>query len=740
MYKCKKMTFTNMDFDFTFASEMNQMNRMMRCIGIWLLAGWGFISSIQGQDSAYLNMEARIENDTVVLEVRTIRFQDMIGTQFGVKFPSSNLSFIRGVAHPSLQGASVAGNPGNCLFSWMSPPQNPVSLADFTLLVEFRFHIDQPASEYCFEFGVPGFELRLRSVSLDPHPARGIALCRSSLQGTVRGLARLDKDGDCQVDSASAPVPFQVLRFSQTGGGRDYYAYTDETGRFSLELPTGNYEYSFLSNGAREFCNNPASLQVSAPGQLIEIVQSVKNIVDCAELEVNLTTPGLRWCDDVVFDLNYRNLGTSDAIDAFIELALDPALVWKSSGRTPVPLGNNRFRFDLGTLVPGQTGGFSVVATAPCSAEFMGSTLCTEARISPDAPCIVSPSYSGAELEITPACDQNEVVFQVKNKGLGDMRAELAFTTVEDDVMPGIGGGVLLLKNETREIRLPANGKTWRIVFDTIPDHPYQVRPTAALEGCGTGSTSKGFFNNYSLGDEAPQLSVACGELRDSLPNRSAAPEGSGPNHLVFRDNRLHHTIRIRNDEGENAFLLRVKESISEYLDPSSLQVTIPDHTAKWFLNSDGQIEISLEGVNLPMGSELYISYSARPRSDAPAGALLQHEAEYSFNFGSWKKLEPYFHTLGSWLISSVEESGDSGIRVEVFPNPFATAIHFQSEPSGTQNFQVEIYDPSGIRIFEEKTQAGSLIWKPSNPEAGLYFYQILSQGRMVQNGKLIRR
>jgi len=95
---------------------------------------------------------------------------------------------------------------------------------------------------------------------------------------------------------------------------------------------------------------------------------------------------------------------------------------------------------------------------------------------------------------------------------------------------------------------------------------------------------------------------------------------------------------------------------------------------------------------------------------------------------------------LGSWLISSVEESGDSGIRVEVFPNPFATAIHFQSEPSGTQNFQVEIYDPSGIRIFEEKTQAGSLIWKPSNPEAGLYFYQILSQGRMVQNGKLIRR
>ena len=169
------MTFNSMDFDFTFASEMNQMNRMMRCIGIWLLAGWGFISSIQGQDSAYLNMEARIENDTVVLEVRTIRFQDMIGTQFGVKFPSSNLSFIRGVAHPSLQGASVAGNPGNCLFSWMSPPQNPVSLADFTLLAEFRFHIDQPASEYCFEFGVPGFELRLRSVILDPHPARGIA-------------------------------------------------------------------------------------------------------------------------------------------------------------------------------------------------------------------------------------------------------------------------------------------------------------------------------------------------------------------------------------------------------------------------------------------------------------------------------------------------------------------------------------------------------------------------------------
>lgn len=740
LYKCKKLTFTNHFLAPTFALEMNQMNRMLRYIGIWLLAGWGMLSVAMGQDSAYLNMEARIENDTVILEVRTIRFRDLIGSQFGVQFQTSNLSFSRGVGHPSLQGASVAGNPGNCLFSWMAAPQNPVSLPDFSLLAEFRFHIDQPASEYCFDFGVPGFELRLRSVNFDPHPGRGIGTCRSSLRGTVRGIARLDNDGDCQVDSSSSPVPFQVLKFSRTGGGEEYFAFTDQDGRFNLELPAGNYEYAFLSNGLREFCNNPASVQVSAPGQLIEIIQSVKNIVDCAELEVNLTTPGLRWCDDVVFDLNYRNLGTSDAIDAFIELALDPALVWKSSGRTPVPLGNNRFRFDLGILKAGQGGVFSVVATAPCGTEFQGNTLCSEARIAPDAPCIEHPSYSGAELEITPSCDQNEVVFLVRNKGKGDMRSELAFTTVEDDVMPGIGGGVILLQGQSREIRLPANGKTWRIVFDTIPHHPYQVRPTAAIEGCGTGSGSKGFINNYSLGDEAPQRSVVCGELLDSLYVRSAAPEGSGPVHLVFKDNRLHHTLRIRNQEGESAYLLRIREKLSENLDPASLQVVANRQPVRWNLNAEGELELTLEGLDLPDGADLYLSYSAKPLKEAPAGAVLRNSTEYRFNFGSWKPLESYTHTLGSWLISSVQNEEKALFRINADPNPFAESIRFYSEAEAAQKFRVSILNTQGIRIFEEYTTQGSVIWKPEALAAGVYFYQVSVRGRIVQTGKLIRR
>lgn len=738
------MTFILPSGRIIFATEIDQMKKHWIYFTVCLLTSFG-LGSGYAQDSSYLFMDVQIDADTIVVQVKPTRFESVYHLEFGLGFPKSNIEFVRGTSVPTLPGASIAGNPGNCVFSWSSSPVGAVSLNDNLVFAEFRFHISSPTNLYCFDFNPGIIDLKMRSLRADPTPARGIPNCKSNLKGSVSGLISKDLNMDCLPDNNPVGLGNSLLIF-ENSQQQKFYAFADQNGAFYLELDPDSYTYFTTGNGLRSYCNTPGNIQITGPGQKINIHQTVQENVDCAEIEVQLTTPGLRWCEDLVLNLNYRNQGTSDAIDAFIVFELDPSLEWIGASLPATPLGNNSYRFNLGNLREDDHGNIRIYAKSPCDPQFLNNSVCNRADAFPKTPCIIHPQYSGAELEISASCIQNEVVFLITNSGTADMTSELAFTTVEDDVMPGIGGGIMLQRQQSREVKLPANGKTWRIVFDTIPFHPYKVRFTKALEGCGSGNHSKGFVDQFSQGDEAPQTSVICSELVNNLNLKSAVPEGFGSDHTIYQDNRIYYSFRFPNRNRDTARILEWIEKLSPYLDPASLKIHNQNAKLEWSLNDQNEIYLRIADLKIPPISTdsdnayVYLSYSAIPSADAPPRSIIQNQSSFRYDFAIWDNTNSIRHRINQWTISNVNDHSNRNIEFTITPNPFSDRLVFSFQ--GSEHLHLKIFDPLGICIHSDNQPGTHKIWLPNGTSSvGVYFYQLADEkGRFIQSGKLIRQ
>ena len=715
-----------------------------------LVLMWCSWHTLQAQDSIYLSLSARIENDTLILNVHPVRFTDIVSCRFGIRYPYADLDYVRATGNPLLQGAAVSGNQQQIGFGWISGPPAPTTIPDFSSIAEFRFFIKNRVSPYCFDFDVAGLKPEMSNSQASGLPVRGIPLCQNFLNGTVKGIVRQDRNNDCLADLSEPGLPSISLIF--TDGNNDYYTLTKEDGSFELDLPMGVFNLKLKDrNDLRQFCQNTGQINFTTPGQIIELKETAKDLILCSELWVHLTTPKMRLCSDIEFSVDYENLGTVDAQNAYVDVQLDPQLTFIKADLAGTLTSANTYRFLLNTVPANKKGHFKIVARTNCDPQYIGRTLCSQAVIYPRNPCKIHPAYSGAELQIVPRCENDSVVFNIKNIGTGDMKAELSFTTVEDDVMPGYSGKINLLQNQSQEIRLPAFGKTKRIVFDTIPYHPYRVRPTAALEGCGllpNGDFSKGFINNFSLGDEAPQVSDFCAEIKSSFdPNdKIASPEGMSGEHFIRSDNRLNYTIRFQNTGNDTAFSVVILDKMDPLLDLGSLQIEASSHPVDWLIQSDRTLKFIFRPISLPDSSsnfsesQGFISYSIVPNTSVKRNQIIRNYSEILFDFNPPVRTNTYIHTIGEYTFTATNDNIKSDILVKVYPNPFAETLTFMYENKNNTEYRLEIFDIKGNTVFSGFSNEGTILVKANGIiTVGEYLYKITSNGNFLQNGKIIK-
>ncbi|MBK7693135.1 MAG: hypothetical protein IPI30_02125 [Saprospiraceae bacterium] len=65
-----------------------------------LVLMWCSWHTLQAQDSIYLSLSARIENDTLILNVHPVRFTDIVSCRFGIRYPYADLDYVRATGNP----------------------------------------------------------------------------------------------------------------------------------------------------------------------------------------------------------------------------------------------------------------------------------------------------------------------------------------------------------------------------------------------------------------------------------------------------------------------------------------------------------------------------------------------------------------------------------------------------------------------------------------------------------------
>lgn len=564
---------------------------------------------------------------------------------------------------------------------------------------------------------------------------------------TIYGRVLRDENNNCTFDNEINIEPFVTIEFSK--GNQKYYTQSDANGEFYKHLPIGTYTIkSFPPNNLWVPCNNTGTVTINSNKDSIEIKELIKEFKKCPLLHVTIHNNRLRLCSRTEYTIDYSNKGTEDANNSYVDVKMDPILQFIGASIPYQNQGNDVYRFNLGKIDIGQSGRFKITADVPCDITLLNRTVCCTAHIYPNENC---NSTGNARLEISSECKGYIASFKVTNKGTADLNPELSFSTIEDDVMPGLKQQVKLKINESQSIDIPANGKTIRIVFDSIAGHPYRVQYTKGIEACGTrndGKQSFGFINRFPLGDDEPFFDEECIQIRASYdPNdKTASPEGYTVSNYVPYDSRIKYTINFQNTGTDTAYKVVIEDKISHLFDLKTLEIYSASHPMTWDLANNRTLKFTFSPIALvdsftnEKASHGYVTYSIVPLQPSEIGSQVDNKADIYFDFNPPITTNTYQHVLWYKIITSLTDPEFENVHCKIFPIPFTDQVVFEFDEIYS-NLYLELTDILGRTILKKHSITNQFYINAQELSgSGSFSFKIMNkEKRVLKTGIVIK-
>ncbi|MCB9296958.1 MAG: hypothetical protein H6559_28135 [Lewinellaceae bacterium] len=561
---------------------------------------------------------------------------------------------------------------------------------------------------------------------------------------TLEGTVFLDENEDC---ADNGETPLQGWLITAAKAGQSFYATSGPDGRYEMLLDTGNYEVT-ISPVSPYWMSCQPSYPVSLPApfsdETLDLPQQAD--VSCPLMTVDISTSLLRRCFSSTYAVQYCNNGTTPAVDASIEVTLDPFLAYNNSSIPFSQQDGQTFTFDLGIVNPNQCGSFTIMVDVSCDAA-LGQTHCTEAHIFPDSTCL-DTIWPGPVLQVSGQCAGDSVQFLIENRG-ADMDAPQRYIVTEDNIML-MEGDFQLGAGGIRQVDIPIAGNaTYRLETEQaqgFPDLLGSPFASAALEGCN--GVNPGFVTIFSNNDSGPFTDIDCRENVGAYdPNdKQVFPRGYGEDNFVRPGTELEYLLRFQNTGTDTAFTVIIRDTLSELLDVKSIRPGAASHDYSYRIYGGGILEFRFDDILLPdsttnlEASQGFVKFSARHVADAGLGSVIRNEAGIYFDFNEPVITNTTVTTLGeNFIISDIREEGlPEGVRIEAYPNPFREVSTVAVKGMEVKEGLFLLYDSQGRQVREEAFRGSGLEFRRGDLPGGLYFFTITEAGRLLGNGKVV--
>ncbi|MCB9289073.1 MAG: hypothetical protein H6560_17320 [Lewinellaceae bacterium] len=571
---------------------------------------------------------------------------------------------------------------------------------------------------------------------------------------TLKGRLVRDTVPDC-IPAANEPGLANWLIVIQNGS-QFFYAVTQADGYYEQSAPIGDYEvYPIIPGPLWLPCQDGYSVSLQQPGEMAVQDIPVQESEPCPELSVELSMPLLRQCWTRSIPVSYCNDGTAPADGAYVVVTLDDFFAFDYATAPLLSQDGNEYTFGIGDVAPGQCGTFYIYVEVSCDA-VVGQTLCAEAKIFPNGPCFPpSPNWSGASLQVEAFCEGGEVQFRIENVGSGDMPQALPCIVIEDGVMLLTSpDSIQLNSGESFTYTFPANGSTYRIEVEQEPFHPGQSMPAAVLEGCGVneqGTFSTGFVNQFALDDAGSFIDVECREVVASYdPNdKHGFPRGYGAENFIYPGTDIEYLVQFQNTGNDTAFLVVIRDTLSEFLDITTVQPGAASHPYTWDIDSNNILVFTFDNILLPdsttnlEGSQGFIEFKVAQQGGLPLGTVIENSAAIYFGLNDPVATNTTLHTLGYGFIELVNFTSEAGIqelRARVAPNPVDEWALFRLEGWQGGEGLFELFGPQGRRLREQRFSGAELRFERRGLSAGFYTFRVVDERGRWGSGKLIIR
>lgn len=561
----------------------------------------------------------------------------------------------------------------------------------------------------------------------------------------LKGFVKHDVNLNCNVENNEVPFEDEIIEILPG----PYYTKTNKNGAYSLALPTGNYTlYASGKNQLIKPCQSGFPVSIVNDTTMLNIPMQAAN---CPYLEVFIATVFLRRCFDNHYVVGYCNRGTSIAKNASIKITLDKDLVYKSASIPLTSQNANTLTFNIGDVAVGECKSFILTLNLNCNGTTLGQTHCVEAHIYPDSLCLPAPpTYSGAKVSTTATCNGNEVKLTIKNEGTAPMSSDKSYIIIEDQVIYK-QGNFKLNPNEILEFKYPANGKTYRIEAEQENGYPLiPSMPSAWVEACGTnsqGGFSTGFVAQFGNNSAEPFLAIDCHQSIGSYdPNeKQAYPIGYDKQHYIAQNQSLEYILHFQNEGTDTAFTVVLLDTLSNLLEPRTLEMGASSHLYEWNLEGNGILKITFPKINLltkkqdELASQGFVKFQIAQKKDLPLGSVIKNRAGIYFDFNDVILTNTVFHTLGKNFISitSLNDNEMPKFEVELYPNPTSDKATFVLPHLENQAIKFNVFDLTGRILYERQIIDNVFELDCTDIPNGIYLYQFSSKDAVLNKGRM---
>ncbi len=469
----------------------------------------------------------------------------------------------------------------------------------------------------------------------------------------LRGKVAIDQGNNCIPENGEQGLEDWLV--IAKGVDQTFYNTSDANGDYFIELAVGDYSVEVIPPGDYwEACDEIAFLTIDNPYDttVYNFNFNDQSIV-CADMEVDLSTPFLSYCNENVYNVIYRNNGTVTSSGAMVDIMLPSSFSLISSTATLVGQNDSLYSFNIEDLSVNEVGRFQIIVEHDCTNQITGLTHEVQARISPDQICLPDdPIWDEASLELRSQVMGENVQFIIENVGTGDMGNALTGIIIEEWLIPRTEV-IQLNSSESDTITVTPEGKTVRLEIAQTSGHPGRSNPSVTVEGVGTNMTggfTTGYVNHYPEDDANRFKSIdAQISYENFLPNvLRAYPRGYGNDRAIAPNGDIEYHLRFQHTGNDTLPWLYIENELPPELNVETLRPGASSHPYDYEVVGDGVVRFNFTNINL-VGDEIdeaasygFIKFRVSQQPDLPDGTGF-------FNMVTVQKPNARLRTNGVW-------------------------------------------------------------------------------------------
>lgn len=208
----------------------------------------------------------------------------------------------------------------------------------------------------------------------------------------------------------------------------------------------------------------------------------------------------------------------------------------------------------------------------------------------------------------------------------------------------------------------------------------------------------------------------------------------------------LTYTVHFQNVGNDSANTVVIRDSLSQNLDLTTLQIVANSHTMNFQLNGNGKAEFTFPGIMLPdsmtnpITSCGFVKYRIKPKSTLVAGDSIPNYADIYFDYNP-----PITTDLATThILNPVSVNNDlMSEGMQVYPVPTESKLMIQLPEWNGKNIQISIFNTNGQEVYRVDApvngNTGAISVDVQTLPSGVYMI-LAKDGITVKTAKMIKR